>query len=64
MGTFFNILATVAVVAVAIVLLRGLFNLMRGGDSNFSNKMMQLRVFLQFVAIVMIVLAIYFARPA
>lgn len=64
MGTLFNILATVAIVAVAIVLLRGLFNLMRGGDSNFSNKMMQLRVFLQFVAIVMIVLAIYFARPA
>ncbi|MBZ0161513.1 MAG: twin transmembrane helix small protein [Notoacmeibacter sp.] len=64
MGTLFNILATVAVVAVAIVLLRGLFNLMRGGDSGFSNKMMQLRVFLQFIAIVMIVLAIYFARPA
>lgn len=64
MGTLFNILATVAVVAVAIVLLRGLVNLMRGGDSGFSNKMMQLRVFLQFIAIVMIVLAIYFARPA
>ncbi len=62
MGTLFNILATIAIVAVLIVLLRGLFNLMRAGDSNFSNKMMQLRVALQFVAIVLIVLAIYFAR--
>jgi hypothetical protein len=47
---------------VAIVLIIGLRNMMRGGDGNFSNKMMQLRVFLQFIAVVLIVAAIYFAR--
>ncbi|MNO09030.1 hypothetical protein D3C81_2319890 [compost metagenome] len=52
----------VAMFAVAIVLIIGLRNMMRGGDGNFSNKMMQLRVFLQFVAIVLIVAAVYFAR--
>jgi hypothetical protein len=64
MSTFLNILIVIAMVAVAAVLLRGLINLMRAGDSNFSNKMMQLRIFLQFIAIVLIVLAIYFARPS
>lgn len=44
--------------AVAVVLIIGLRNMMRGGDGNFSNKMMQLRVFLQFIAIVLIVGAI------
>jgi hypothetical protein len=52
----------VAMFAVAIVLIIGLRNMMRGGDGNFSNKMMQLRVFLQFIAVVLIVAAIYFAR--
>jgi cytochrome c oxidase assembly factor CtaG len=38
--------------------------MMKAGDANFSNKMMQLRVLLQFVAVVLIVLAIYFGRPS
>jgi len=60
-GGFFY-LALLVMVAVAAVLLVGLRNLMRGGDSNFSNKMMQLRVFLQFVAVVVIVVGIFIAR--
>lgn len=59
-GLFY--LALLVMVAVAAVLLVGLRNLMRGGDSNFSNKMMQLRVFLQFVAVVVIVVGIFIAR--
>jgi hypothetical protein len=59
-GLFY--LALFIMVAVAAVLLVGLRNLMRGGDSNFSNKMMQLRVFLQFIAVVVIVIGIYIAR--
>lgn len=62
MDFVFKVAAAVAVLAVAIVLIIGLRNMMRGGDGNFSNKMMQLRVLLQFVAIVLIVGAIYFAR--
>ena len=47
-------LVTVAVVAVALVLLLGLANMMRGGSPNTSQRLMRLRVLLQFVAIVVI----------
>jgi len=49
-----NSLVTVAVVAVALVLLFGLANMMRGGSPNTSQRLMRLRVLLQFVAIVVI----------
>ncbi|HEY4193682.1 MAG TPA: twin transmembrane helix small protein [Mesorhizobium sp.] len=62
MGTVFNILAVIVMVAVVAVLLRGLFNMMRGGDGMTSNKLMQARVLLQFVAVVLIMLAVYFTR--
>ncbi|MHA6645067.1 twin transmembrane helix small protein [Mesorhizobium sp. A623] len=62
MGTVFNIFAILVMVAVVAVLGRGLFNMMRGGDAMTSNKMMQLRVLLQFIAIVLLLLAVYFTR--
>ena len=49
-----NSLVTVAVVAVAVVLLFGLVNMMRGGSPNTSQRLMRLRVLLQFLAIVVI----------
>jgi Hypoxia induced protein conserved region len=63
MSTMFNILALIAMLSVGAVLIVGLRNMMKAGDANFSNKMMQLRVFLQFIAIVLIVIAVYFGRP-
>ncbi len=48
-----------AIVAVAIVLVLGLVNMMRGGSPNRSQKLMRLRVLLQFVAIVVIMLTIW-----
>ena len=48
-----------AVGAVAIVLLLGLANMMRGGSPNTSQKLMRLRVLLQFVAVVVIMLAVW-----
>jgi len=48
-----------AVVAVAIVLLLGLINMMRGGSPNRSQKLMRLRVLLQFVAIIVIMATIW-----
>ena len=62
MATVFNIIAIVVMVAVVIVLLRGLMNMMRGGSANTSNKLMQMRVLLQFIALVFILLAVYFTR--
>lgn len=55
-------LVVVLMLAVVAVLLVGLRNMMKQGDANLSNKMMQLRVFLQFIAVVVIVIVVYFAR--
>lgn len=49
----------VACGAVAIVLLLGLVNMMRGGSPNTSQKLMRLRVLLQFVAVVVIMITIW-----
>ena len=49
----------VAIGAVAIVLVFGLVNLMRGGSPNTSQRLMRLRVLLQFIAVVMIMLTIW-----
>jgi hypothetical protein len=52
-------LVPVAVAAVAVVLLLGLSNLARGGSPHKSQKLMRLRVLLQFVAIVVIMVTIW-----
>ncbi len=52
-------LTTVAVVAVLVVLLAGLWNLTRGKSPNLSQKLMRWRVGLQFVAIVIIMLFVF-----
>ena len=62
MDTALTILAIAAMAAVVLVLLRGLWNMMRGGDGMTSNKLMQARVFLQFVAIVLVLLVVWFTR--
>ncbi|SDN15984.1 Hypoxia induced protein conserved region [Methylobacterium phyllostachyos] len=49
-----NTLVLLACLAVAFVLFFGLTNMMRGGSANLSQKLMRLRVLLQFVAIVII----------
>ena len=54
MDTFVNSLVPLAVGAVAIVLLLGLVNMMRGGSPNTSQRLMRTRVLLQFAAIVVI----------
>jgi len=52
-------LVPVAIIAVAIVLLLGLINMMRGGSPNRSQQLMRLRVLLQFVAIIVIMATIW-----
>ena len=56
-----GILPGIAVGAVVVVLLLGLFNMLRGGDPNLSQKLMRWRVILQFVAIVIMMATLYFA---
>lgn len=52
-------LVPAAIIAVAVVLLLGLINMMRGGSPNRSQKLMRLRVLLQFVAIIVIMATIW-----
>jgi ABC-type nickel/cobalt efflux system permease component RcnA len=54
-----SFIVTVATGAVAIVLLLGLANMLRGGSANRSQNLMRLRVVLQAVAIVLIVLVLW-----
>ena len=51
-----------AIAAVAVVLLLGLINMMRGGSPNTSQKLMRMRVLLQFVAIIVIMATIWIMR--
>jgi len=67
MGCYVSLMATflskfilpLAVAAVAFVLLLGLVNMMRGGSPNTSQRLMRLRVLLQFVAIVITMVALW-----
>jgi hypothetical protein len=54
MNTLVDALVPIAVIAVAIVLLLGLLNMLRGGNPSKSQHLMRLRVLLQLVAIIVI----------
>ncbi len=55
-------LVPIAIGAVAVVLLLGLGNMLRGGPANTSQRLMRWRVVLQFIAIIVIMATIYFTR--
>jgi hypothetical protein len=59
MSTVTYILAIIVMGIVALVLIRGLFNMMKGGNPNLSNKLMQLRVLLQAIAVFLIMLTLW-----
>ncbi len=59
MSSFFTFLTLLVMGLVAIVLVRGLFNMAKGGSANRSNKLMQMRVLLQAIAIVLIMLTLW-----
>ncbi|MGI8527526.1 MAG: twin transmembrane helix small protein [Pseudolabrys sp.] len=61
-GFMATYLVPIAIGAVTIVLLLGLINMMRGGSPNTSQKLMRLRVLLQFFAIVVIMATIWLMR--
>jgi NADH:ubiquinone oxidoreductase subunit 6 (subunit J) len=52
-------LVPIAVIAVAVVLVFGLVNMMRGGSPHTSQKLMRLRVLMQFVALIIIMITIW-----
>ena len=60
MQSTINILVLVAIAAVFVTLVAGIYTVYRGGDfaQKYSNKLMRLRVLLQFVAICVVMLAL------
>ncbi|MGI9383612.1 MAG: twin transmembrane helix small protein [Methyloligellaceae bacterium] len=61
MDVIFRSLIPIALAAVAVVLALGLWNMLRGGSPNRSQMLMRWRVILQFVAICIVMAAIYLA---
>ena len=63
-GTLVKILSIVLLIAVAIVLLLGIGTLFKGGETSkkYSNKLMQMRVILQFIAVIALVGFAYFFK--
>ncbi len=59
METFARLLVPLAVAAVAVVLLFGLWNMMRGGSASRSQNLMRARIVAQFAAIVVIMAALW-----
>jgi hypothetical protein len=60
MNEFVDYLAPIAVAAVAVVLVLGLVNMMRGDNPNRSQTLMRWRVLLQFAAIIIVMGVIWF----
>ena len=63
-GILVKILSIIFLVCVAVVLILGIGTLFKGGETSkkYSNKLMQLRVLLQFIAIVLLVGFAYFFK--
>ena len=63
-GIFVKIISIVLLLAVGIVLILGIGTLFKGGETSkkYSNKLMQLRVLLQFIAILVLVAFAYFFK--
>lgn len=62
MSTALYTLIPLALFAVALVLVLGLWNMLRAGSGSRSQKLMRWRVVLQFVAVILVMTAVYFTR--
>ena len=63
-GILVKILSIIFLIAVGVVLILGIATLFKGGNvsKKYSNKLMQLRVLLQFIAIIVLVCFAYFFK--
>lgn len=59
MTNILEFLVPIALIAVFLVLLAGLWNMMRGGSASRSQTLMRWRVGLQFVAVVLVMAVLY-----
>tara|TARA_B100000963_G_C22503676_1_gene615013 strand:- start:679 stop:882 length:204 start_codon:yes stop_codon:yes gene_type:complete len=63
-GILVKTISIILLIVVGIVLILGIGTLFKGGETSkkYSNKLMQLRVLLQFVAIIALVSFAYFFK--
>ena len=61
-GTLVKIISIILLLSVGIVLALGIANLFKDGSKKTSNKLMQLRVILQFIAIIALIAFAYFFK--
>jgi hypothetical protein len=63
-GIFVKILSIMLLIIVGVVLILGIGTLFKGGNTSkkYSNKLMQLRVLFQFIAIIVLVVFAYFFK--
>ena len=63
-GILVKIISLVLLILVGIVLILGIGTLFKGGETSkkYSNKLMQYRVLLQFIAIIALVCFAYFFK--
>lgn len=57
--SIFDLVIAAAIGAVFLVLLAGLWNMLRGGSANRSQTLMRWRVILQFAAIILIMVFVW-----
>jgi Hypoxia induced protein conserved region len=57
-----NYAPILAVAAVAVILIMGLWNMMRSGSASRSQNLMRWRVGLQFVAVILLMAALWFSQ--
>ena len=63
-GIIVKILSITLLIAVGVILILGIGTLFKGGTTSkkYSNKLMQLRVLLQFIAIIVLIIFAYFFK--
>ena len=63
-GTLVKIFGIMLLIVVAVVLVLGIGTLFKGGETSkkYSNKLMQLRVLFQLIAIIVLVCFAYFFK--
>ena len=63
-GIIVKILSIILLISVGIVLVLGIGTLFKGGEASkkYSNKLMQMRVILQFIAIIILVVFAYYFK--
>lgn len=59
MSSYTTILAMIVMGLVVLVLVRGLYTMLKGNNPNLSNRLMQMRILLQAVAVLLIMLTLW-----